>query len=49
MIKMTLYRVIVMVTMINMSEPGTMFSIRFAEYGELSSQVGMCKKSYVGN
>lgn len=43
MIKMTICRVIVMVTMINMNEPSAIFPIRFVKYGELNNQVGMCR------
>lgn len=43
-IKMTLCRVIVMVTVINMNEPSAIFSIRFVKFDELNNQVGMCKE-----
>lgn len=44
MIKMTLYRIIIMDIMIRMSSSSIIFSIRFIKFVELNNQVGMCKE-----
>lgn len=44
MIKMTVYRVTIVITIINMSEPDVILPIRFIKSGELNNQVEMCKE-----
>lgn len=44
MMKMALYRVIIMLTKINRSGPNVMLSIRFIKFCDLNHQVGIWKQ-----